>query len=70
MCYVQQVKWHPCLFDGFQKLNKAKLDNIRKEYKRFFSWLKPFLRYGGLKICNFVLFCWQHCWSNRFEILI
>ncbi|KAK9502343.1 hypothetical protein O3M35_011133 [Rhynocoris fuscipes] len=64
MCFMHQVKWHPCLADGAQKLIKAKLDNIRKEYKEFLRWLKPFLIYGGHKICNFVLFCWQHCWSD------
>ncbi|KAK9508598.1 hypothetical protein O3M35_006125 [Rhynocoris fuscipes] len=46
------------------KLIKFKLDNIRMEYKKNLSWLKPFLRYGVHKICNFELFCWQHCWSD------
>ncbi|KAK9502004.1 hypothetical protein O3M35_012618 [Rhynocoris fuscipes] len=64
MCFIHQVKWHPCLADCAQKLIKSKLSNIRMEYKKFLSWLKPFLRYGGHKICNFVLFCWQHCWSD------
>ncbi|KAK9503690.1 hypothetical protein O3M35_010197 [Rhynocoris fuscipes] len=64
MYFMHQVKWHPCLADGAQKLIKSKLDNIRMEYKKFLSWLKPFLRYGGHKICNFELFCWQHCWSD------
>ncbi|KAK9503767.1 hypothetical protein O3M35_010258 [Rhynocoris fuscipes] len=40
------------------------------KYKKILSWLKPFLRYGGHKICNFELFCWQHCWSDSLEILI
>ncbi|KAK9510901.1 hypothetical protein O3M35_005579 [Rhynocoris fuscipes] len=34
------------------------------------SWLKPFLRYGGHKIRNFDVFCWQHCWFDSLEILI
>ncbi|KAK9505704.1 hypothetical protein O3M35_009695 [Rhynocoris fuscipes] len=59
MCFMLQRKWHPCLADGTQKLIKAKLGNIRREYKKFSSWLKSFLRYGGHKICNFVLFCWS-----------
>ncbi|KAK9511125.1 hypothetical protein O3M35_005746 [Rhynocoris fuscipes] len=70
MCFVLQVKWHPRLADGAQKLTKSKLDNIRMEYKKFLSWLKPFLRYVGHEIRNFELFCWQHCWSNSFEILL
>ncbi|KAK9507812.1 hypothetical protein O3M35_007586 [Rhynocoris fuscipes] len=60
MCFMHQVKWHPCLADGAKKLIKAKLGNIRREYKKFLSSLKPFLRYGGHKICNFELLCWQH----------
>ncbi|KAK9500329.1 hypothetical protein O3M35_001611 [Rhynocoris fuscipes] len=40
------------------------------EYKKFLSWLKPFLRNGGHKIRNFELFCWQHCWSDSLKILI
>ncbi|KAK9510456.1 hypothetical protein O3M35_005241 [Rhynocoris fuscipes] len=34
------------------------------EYKKILSWLKPFLKYGGHKICNFELFCWQNCLSD------
>ncbi|KAK9508153.1 hypothetical protein O3M35_007876 [Rhynocoris fuscipes] len=64
MCFMRQVKWHPCLADSAQKLIKTKLSNIRREYKKFLSWLNPFLRYGGHKIYNFVLFCWKHCWSD------
>ncbi|KAK9501764.1 hypothetical protein O3M35_012435 [Rhynocoris fuscipes] len=40
------------------------------KYKKILSWLKPFFRYGGHKIRNFELFCWQHCWSDSFEISI
>ncbi|KAK9504097.1 hypothetical protein O3M35_010514 [Rhynocoris fuscipes] len=40
------------------------------EYKKFLSSLKPFSRYGGHKIRNFELFCWQHCRSDSLEILI
>ncbi|KAK9501387.1 hypothetical protein O3M35_012122 [Rhynocoris fuscipes] len=64
MYFMHQVMWHPCLPDGGQKLIKAKLDNFSKEYKKFLSWLKPFLRYGGHKICKFQLFCWQHSWFD------
>ncbi|KAK9507478.1 hypothetical protein O3M35_007330 [Rhynocoris fuscipes] len=64
MYFTHQVMWHLCLPDGAQKLIKAKLGNISKEYKKFLRWLKPFLRYSGYKICNFELFCWQHCWSD------
>ncbi|KAK9503207.1 hypothetical protein O3M35_011825 [Rhynocoris fuscipes] len=64
MCFVLQVKWQPCSADGAQKLIKSKLGNIRMEYKKFLSWLQPFLRYGGHKIRNFELLCWQHCWSD------
>ncbi|KAK9503757.1 hypothetical protein O3M35_010248 [Rhynocoris fuscipes] len=60
MCFIHKVKWLPCLADGAQKLIKAKLSYIRREYKKLLSWLKPFLRYGGHKICNFEVFCWQH----------
>ncbi|KAK9498841.1 hypothetical protein O3M35_003397 [Rhynocoris fuscipes] len=56
-CYMQLVKWHPCLTDGTQKLIKANLGNNRREYIKFLSWLKPFLRNGGHKICTFELFC-------------
>ncbi|KAK9509282.1 hypothetical protein O3M35_006631 [Rhynocoris fuscipes] len=64
ICFMDQVRWHPCSVDDAQKLIKAKLSNIRREYKNLLSRLKPFLRYGGHKICNFELFCWQHCWSD------
>ncbi|KAK9512817.1 hypothetical protein O3M35_001150 [Rhynocoris fuscipes] len=64
ICFMLQLKSHPCLADSAQKLIKAKLSNIRREHKKFLSWLKPFLRYGGQKICNFELFCWQHCRSD------
>ncbi|KAK9511338.1 hypothetical protein O3M35_000007 [Rhynocoris fuscipes] len=64
MYFMHQVKWHPCLPDGVQKLINDKLGNISKEYKRFVSWLKSFVRYGGHKIRNFKLFCWIHCWSD------
>ncbi|KAK9506366.1 hypothetical protein O3M35_008318 [Rhynocoris fuscipes] len=64
ICFMHQVKWHPCLADGAQKLIKAMLGNISKEYKKNLSWLKPFLRYDGHNICNFVVFFWQHCWSD------
>ncbi|KAK9496930.1 hypothetical protein O3M35_012879 [Rhynocoris fuscipes] len=64
MCFVLQVKWHPCLAYSAQKLIKSKLNNIRREYKKCLSWLKRFLRYCGHKICNFQLFCWQHCLIN------
>ncbi|KAK9500233.1 hypothetical protein O3M35_001530 [Rhynocoris fuscipes] len=60
MRFALQMMWHPCLADGAQKLIKSKLDNIRMQYKKFIIWLKPFLRYGGHKIRNFELFCWQH----------
>ncbi|KAK9498877.1 hypothetical protein O3M35_003432 [Rhynocoris fuscipes] len=70
MCFVLQVKWHLCLTDVAQNLNKSKLSNIRMEYKTFLSWNKPFLKYGGHNICNFELFCWQHCWSDLLEILL
>ncbi|KAK9501889.1 hypothetical protein O3M35_012527 [Rhynocoris fuscipes] len=53
MCFVLQMKWQPCLFDVAQKLIKSKLSNIRLEYKKYLSWLKPFLKHGGHKICNF-----------------
>ncbi|KAK9507143.1 hypothetical protein O3M35_007059 [Rhynocoris fuscipes] len=64
MYFMHQVMWQTCLPDDGQKLIKAKLDNISKEYKKFLSWLEPFLRYGGHKICNFQLSCWQHCWTD------
>ncbi|KAK9505574.1 hypothetical protein O3M35_009593 [Rhynocoris fuscipes] len=64
MCFMHKVKWHLCLADGTQKLITAKLSNFRREYKKFLSWLKPFLRYGGHKVCNFVPFRWYHCWSD------
>ncbi|KAK9506736.1 hypothetical protein O3M35_008614 [Rhynocoris fuscipes] len=64
MCFMHQMKWHLCPADSAQKLIKAKLCNIRMEYQIFVSWLKPFLRFGGQKICYFELFCWQHCWSD------
>ncbi|KAK9511968.1 hypothetical protein O3M35_000519 [Rhynocoris fuscipes] len=64
MYFMHQVMWHPCLPDGAQKLIKAKLGNTSKECKKFLSWPKPFLRYGGHKISNFELFCWQHCWAD------
>ncbi|KAK9510377.1 hypothetical protein O3M35_005177 [Rhynocoris fuscipes] len=64
MCFMLQVKWHTCLADRTQKLNKANLSNIRRKYKTFSNWLKPFLRYSGHKICNFKLFCWQLCQSD------
>ncbi|KAK9496483.1 hypothetical protein O3M35_013245 [Rhynocoris fuscipes] len=65
MCFMHQVKWQPYSVDVAQKLIKAKLSNIRREYKKFLCWLKPFLKYGGYQIGNFELFCWQkHCCSN------
>ncbi|KAK9509263.1 hypothetical protein O3M35_006615 [Rhynocoris fuscipes] len=64
MCFVLYVKWHPCLVDVAQKLIMSKISNIRMEYKKILSRLKPFLRYGGQKIYNFELFCWQHYWSD------
>ncbi|KAK9510091.1 hypothetical protein O3M35_004948 [Rhynocoris fuscipes] len=66
MCFMHQVKWHLCLGGCTQKLIKYNLNNIRMEYKKKkkLSWLKLFLRYGGHKIRNFVLFSWQHCLSN------
>ncbi|KAK9504717.1 hypothetical protein O3M35_010985 [Rhynocoris fuscipes] len=65
MCFVLQMKWHPCLAIVTQKLIKSKLSNIRmKKKKKNRSWLKPFLRYGEHKICNFELFCWQHFWFD------
>ncbi|KAK9503077.1 hypothetical protein O3M35_011723 [Rhynocoris fuscipes] len=67
---MHQVKWHPCLADGAQKLIKAKLGSIRRKYQNFLSWLKPFLKYSGHKICKFELICWQHCWSDSLEISI
>ncbi|KAK9505476.1 hypothetical protein O3M35_009524 [Rhynocoris fuscipes] len=70
MCLALQMKWHPCLADGVQKLIKFKFGNIRMEYKIFLSWLKPFLKYGRHKICNFELFGWQHCYPDSLEILI
>ncbi|KAK9506843.1 hypothetical protein O3M35_008705 [Rhynocoris fuscipes] len=35
MCFMHQVKWHPCLADGAQKLIKAKLtlEVIQKTFK-------------------------------------
>ncbi|KAK9505964.1 hypothetical protein O3M35_009917 [Rhynocoris fuscipes] len=68
MCFVLQVKWHP--FSAFRPssvlklLRIRKLSNIRRVYKKFLNWLKPFSTYGGHKICNFEPFCWQHCWSD------
>ncbi|KAK9506570.1 hypothetical protein O3M35_008474 [Rhynocoris fuscipes] len=70
MYFMHQVKWLPRLANGSQKLIKSKLDNIKMEYKKFLSWLKLFLRYAGHKIYNFELFCWQHSWSDSFEIWI
>ncbi|KAK9511348.1 hypothetical protein O3M35_000016 [Rhynocoris fuscipes] len=64
ICFMHQMMSHPCLADVAQKLIKTKLSNIRMKYKKFLSWLKPFLRYDRQKICNFELFCWQHCLSN------
>ncbi|KAK9512691.1 hypothetical protein O3M35_001063 [Rhynocoris fuscipes] len=28
-----------------------------------------FMRYGGHKIRNFELLCWQHCWSDCLKFL-
>ncbi|KAK9506677.1 hypothetical protein O3M35_008569 [Rhynocoris fuscipes] len=53
MYFMHQVMWHPCLPDGAQILINAKLGNISKEHKKFLSWLKPFLRYGGHKFTTF-----------------
>ncbi|KAK9510332.1 hypothetical protein O3M35_005138 [Rhynocoris fuscipes] len=40
MCYRHiYMKWHPCLTNGAQKLIRAKLGNIIREYKKILSWL-------------------------------
>ncbi|KAK9510275.1 hypothetical protein O3M35_005095 [Rhynocoris fuscipes] len=70
ICFMLKVKLQSFSADVAQKLIKSKLSNIRLEYKKFLSWLMLFLRYGGHKIRNFELFCWQHCWSDSLEILI
>ncbi|KAK9512761.1 hypothetical protein O3M35_001114 [Rhynocoris fuscipes] len=70
MCFMYQMKWHPCLADVAQKEIKSKLSNIRMEYKKVLSWIKPFLRYGGHKVRNFEMSCWQNCWSDSLEIFI
>ncbi|KAK9505497.1 hypothetical protein O3M35_009538 [Rhynocoris fuscipes] len=61
ICFMPQVKWHPCLTDVAQNLIRSMLSNVSMKYKKFLCWIKLFLRYGGHKIRNFEMFCWQHC---------
>ncbi|KAK9499563.1 hypothetical protein O3M35_002584 [Rhynocoris fuscipes] len=58
MCFMHQVKWHPCLADGAQKLIKAKLSNIRREYKKIFKLAKAVLEIWwtqNLQLCATLL---------------
>ncbi|KAK9498849.1 hypothetical protein O3M35_003405 [Rhynocoris fuscipes] len=64
ICFMLQVKWHPCSVDVGKKLIMSKLSYIRMEYKQFLSCLQLFLRYSGHKIRSFEQFCWQHCWFD------
>ncbi|KAK9504628.1 hypothetical protein O3M35_010919 [Rhynocoris fuscipes] len=68
MCFMHQVKWHPYLADIAQKLIKSKLSNIRMEYKKFLSRLKPFLRYGGHKIRNCSLKLKRSYYLNKISL--
>ncbi|KAK9499869.1 hypothetical protein O3M35_002822 [Rhynocoris fuscipes] len=58
MYFMLQVKWQPCLPDGAQKLIKAKLGNISKEYKKNFKPAKTVLKIWctqNLQICAVLL---------------
>ncbi|KAK9500156.1 hypothetical protein O3M35_001470 [Rhynocoris fuscipes] len=58
MCFMHQVIWHPSLPYGTQKLIQAKVDNIRREYKKNFKLAKAVLEIWwiqSLQLCAVLL---------------